>query len=49
MKFKIKDMIKWGGGNNYVPIIKIEYGSYVTPYGRISAVYDNYINERIEL
>ena len=45
MKFKIKDMINWGGGSNYVPIIKIEYGSYVTPYGRISSVYDDYIKK----
>ena len=42
MKFHVGDIINWGA-NRFVPIISIEYGSYVTPYGRISSIYDNRI------
>lgn len=42
MKFHVGDVISWGA-NRFVPIISIEYGSYVTPYGRVSSIYDSKI------
>lgn len=42
MKFHVGDMISWGA-DRFVPIIRIEYGSYVTPYGRVSSIYDDKI------
>ena len=42
MKFHVGDIISWGA-NRFVPIISIEYNSYVTPYGRVSSIYDSII------
>jgi hypothetical protein len=42
MKFCVGDIINWGA-DRFVPIISIEYGSYVTPYGRVSSIYDSII------
>lgn len=42
MKFRVGDVISWGA-DRFVPIISIEYGSYVTSYGRVSSIYDSRI------